>query len=401
MKFEHLEPYRRWIWNCQSCSTCQKGPQNPFLPTGATPPRICPSYDMHPRLAYSAQGRILAARALLEGTLEVTDRFVESLYECTLCGACGPERMGRSSCSVHRQQVPIFRALRADLVKMGKAPTEPYRKVAAAIEKSGNRFGTAQSRRGRWVPEGMELPAKAETVYFAGCVASFKTPEIARSTVRLLQAGGLAFTVLGGEEWCCGNPLSASGQLDAFRAVAEHNIRAIRDAGAKQVLTSCACCYNVLKFRYPEIAGDPGFEVVHTTEILAKWIEEGRLKPAKGLSGALTYQDPCHLTRVNAPEVSLFEEPRKVIQSIPGISFSEMEGNGMFTQCCGRSPYELPELSLHTGMNRIRDAQAAGADTIVTSCALCNWSLARAAGQIDGDMKVTDLTTLLADAVGC
>jgi len=399
MRFELLEPYRRWIWNCQSCTTCQKGPQNPFLPTGATPDRICPSYDRYPRLAYSAQGRILAARAFLEGKLEVTDRFVESLYECTLCGACGPERMGRSSCSVHRQQVPIFRALRGDLVKMGKAPTEPYKKVAASIKKSGNRFGTAKAKRTQWLPRGMALPAKAESLYFLGCVATFKSPEIARSTAKLLRCAGIEFSILGEEEWCCGNPLSASGEQDAFKSVVEHNVEAIRKTGAKKVMTSCACCYNVLKFRYPEVTGALNFEIVHTTEVLAGWIDQGKLKPEKSLSGALTYQDPCHLTRVNAPGVSLFKEPRKVIQSIPGISFSEMEGNGMFTQCCGRNPYELPELSLHTGMNRIKDAQAAGANTIITSCAFCEWSLSRAAKQLDTDMRVMDVTTLLAQAM--
>lgn len=399
MKFELLEPYRRWIWNCQSCSTCQKGPQNVFSPAGPTPERICPSYDKYPRLTYSAQGRILAARAFLEGNLEVTDRFVESFYQCTLCGSCGPERMGRSSCSVHRQQVPIFRALRADLVKMGKAPTEPYKKVAASIEKSGNRFGTAKTKRNQWLPEGMVLANKAETLYFLGCVATFKSPEIARSTAKLLNRGGVDFAVLGQEELCCGNPLSASGQLDAFEAVVEHNVAAIRNTGAKQVMTSCACCYDVLRFRYPEVAGDLDFEVVHTTEVLSGLIDEGKLKPEKSLSGTLTYQDPCHLTRVNAPQVSLFEEPRKLIQSVPGASFVEMEGNGMFTQCCGRNPYELPELSLHTGMNRIRDAQAAGADTIVTSCAFCDWSLTRAAKGIGSDMRVMDVTTMLAQAM--
>ena len=399
MKFELLEPYHRWIWNCQSCSTCQKGPQNVFSPAGPTPHRICPSYDKYPRLTYSAQGRILAARAFLEGKLEVRDRFVQSFYECTLCGACGPERMGRSSCSVHRQQVPIFRALRADMVKMGKAPTEPYRKVAASIKRSGNRFGTGKAKRTRWLPKGMTLPKTAETLYFPGCVATFKSPEIARSTAKLLRRGGVEFSVLGEEEWCCGNPLSASGQQDAFKPVVEHNVAAITKTGAKKVMTSCACCYSVLKFRYPEIAGALGFEVVHTTEVLAGWIDQGKLKPERSLSGTLTYQDPCHLTRVHSPEVSLFDEPRKVIRSIPGISFAEMEGNGMFTQCCGRNPYELPELSLHTGVNRIRDAQTAGATAIITSCAFCDWSLSRAAKELEAGMRVMDVTTLLAQAM--
>ena len=399
MSFESLEQYRRTIWNCQSCSTCQKGPQNVFSPAGPTPDRICPSYDQYRRLTYSAQGRILAAKAFMEGTLEVTDNFVKSLYECTLCGSCGPERMGRSSCCVHRQQVPIFRALRSALVKMGKAPPGPYKKVAASLEKSGNRFGSPKTKRTKWVPKGMKLPEKAEAVFFPGCVATFKSMELAQSSAKLLQHAGVEFAILGEEEKCCGNPLSASGQQDAFEPFVEHNVAAINKAGAKKVMTSCACCYNVLRFRYPEVVGDLGFEVLHTTEVLAGLMDQGKLKPDKKLSGTFTYQDPCHLTRVNAPGVSIFDEPRKLIQGIPGITFTEMEGNGMFSQCCGRNPFELPELSLHTGVNRIRDAQAAGVETIITSCSFCDWSLSRAAKETDASINVVDITTLLAQAL--
>ncbi len=397
MAFELLEKYRRWILNCQQCSTCQKGPQNPFAPTGATPDRICPSYDTYRRLTYSAQGRILAARAFLEGKLEVTDDFVESLYECTLCGACGPERMGRASCCVDRKHVPIFRNFRTDLVNMGKGPTKPYKKIAVAIKDTGNRFG-AKVRRDKWVPEGMSTSKKADIAFFAGCVASFKTQKIAQATVSILAHSGIEFAVLQ-DEWCCGNPLVDSGQRKDFESVVRHNADQIEETGAKRVMTSCACCYNVLKFRYPEIVGDLDFEVVHSSELFAGLMDEGKIKPEKSITGKMTYQDPCHLTRLGTPGAPVFEEPRKIINSIPGIEFVEMEGNGEYTQCCGRNPVELPELSLHTGINRIKDAQAVGADTIVTACSFCDWSLSRASKTLDSDIKTLDLSVLLARAM--
>lgn len=395
MSFELIEKYHRWIWNCQQCSTCQKGPQNPFAPTGATPDRICPSYDKYKRLTYSAQGRILAAKALLEGKLEATEDFVASLYECTLCGACGPERMGRASCCVDRKQVSIFRDLRADLVKAGMAPIEPYKKIAAKIEKSGNRFG-AKVKRSEWVPEGLDLPEQAEMVFFAGCVASFRKQEVAQATAKLLKHSGTEFTILGDEELCCGNPLVDSGQLDAFELVVRKNAENLRKTGAKKIITSCACCYHVLKFRYPEIVSDFDIQVVHSTEVFSALVEEGRIKPEKGMSGVITYQDPCHLTRLNTPGEHVFEAPRKLINSIPGIEFVEMEGVGEYTQCCGRNPVELPELSLHAGANRIKDAQAAGADTIITGCSFCLWSLSEGAKSMGTDIKLLDITSLLA-----
>jgi len=156
----------------------------------------------------------------------------------------------------------------------------------------------------------------------------------------------------------------------------------------------------VLKFRYPEIVSDFDIQVVHSTEVFSALVEEGRIKPEKGMSGVITYQDPCHLTRLNTPGEHVFEAPRKLINSIPGIEFVEMEGVGEYTQCCGRNPVELPELSLHTGANRIKDAQTAGADTIITGCSFCLWSLSDAAKTIGAEIELLDVTTLLAKCLG-
>jgi len=399
MKFELLEKYREWIWNCQACSTCLKGPQNPFFPWGPTPDRICPEYQRYRHLGHSCMGKIQDMKWLMEGKLEVSDEFAENVFDCLMCGACGPERMEQSGCVVDRQQVPLFRALRTELVKMGKGPIEPFKKSASAIAKGGNRFG-AKVEKSKWIPEGMEIPNKGELVYFAGCVASYRSNQIAQATAKVLKHASVDFAVLGEEEWCCGNPLIDSGQVDAFEPVVKHNIEAIKNAGAKQVVTSCGCCYNVLKFRYPEVAGDLGFEVVHITEILAKLIDEGKIKPDKSLSGKLTYQDPCHIARLGAAWNAGTEEPRKVINSIPGIEFAEMEGNMGLTQCCGRYVAELPDMSLFTGINRVKDAQTVGADTIVTACSFCNWSLDRATKDMEAETKVMDITELVAQSLG-
>ncbi len=399
MAFDLIEKHRRLIWNCQSCSTCQRGPQNPFAPTGATPDRICPSYDKYRRMTYSAQGRLLAAKALLNGEMEASEDFAASLFECTLCGACGPERMKRASCCMQREQVRIFRDFRADLVKMGKAPTEPYKKIAGHIADTGNRFGFAadKSKRTKWA-EGMNIPEKADIVFFVGCVASYRKKEIAQATAKILQKAGVKFAILGDAEKCCGNPLVNSGQYDAFTPVAKHNINLIKNAGAKKVVTSCACCYDVLKRRYPEVAGDLGFEVVHSSVIFAELIESGKIKPDKKIAGKLTYQDPCHLTRLEVSEGTHVQEPRKIIKSIPGVEFVEMEGNGMYTWCCGRNPVETPELATNSADKRLQDAKAAGADTVVTACSFCDWSLSKEAKK--ANIKTTDITMLLAEAIG-
>lgn len=401
MAYDLSEKHHRLIWNCQTCAGCQRGPQNPFGPTGPTPDRICPSYDKYRRLTYSAQGRLLAAKSLLNGSLEATEKFTESLFECTLCGACAPERMTRAGCCMLRSQPMIFRDLRADLAKLGKGPTEPYKKIGKAINETGNRFGfkAEKTKRSAWA-EGIDIADKADILFFAGCVASYRRKEVAQATGKILNKAGVEFTTLGDDEKCCGNPLVNSGQYEDFEAVVKHNVDAIKKTGAKKVVTSCACCYAVLKNRYPEIVGDTGFEVVHTNTLFSELLAAGKIVPDKAIVGTYTVQDPCNMTRNDVSEGTNVKESRAVVNSIPGSRMVEMEGNGMYTWCCGRNPVETPELASNSASRRLEDADAVGADTIVTSCSFCNWSIAKTIRETKSDIKSTDITVLLAESLG-
>lgn len=391
MAYELLEKHKPTIWNCQVCSVCQRGPWNPYPPQGPTSDRLCPEYEKFRTLTHSALGRIQAAKWMLEGKYEPSDDFVKVVYDCLLCGACSTV-----GCVVDKEHVPMFRDLRTDLAKIGKGPIEPFVKTAAQIEKEGNRFGRPKTDRAKWAV-GMNIPEKADTVYFAGCVASYRSPQLAQNTAKLLTHSGVDFAIMGENEMCCGNPLASSGQMDAFESTVKSNLEAFKEAGARQVITSCACCYNVLKFDYPQIVGNLDFEVIHITELLAKLVNEGKLKPAKPLNEKVTYHDPCHLARLGS---RVIKEPRQVIASIPDIDLVEMEGSGKDTQCCGRYPVELPELSMLTGTNRIKDAEAIGADTIVTACSFCDWNLNRAAKSVQSEIKVVDITQLMCQALG-
>ncbi len=388
MSFALLEKHKPTIWNCQVCSVCQRGPWNPYPPKGPTSDRLCPEYEKYRTLTHSALGRIQAVKWLLEGKYEPDDEFVKVVYDCLLCGACSTV-----GCVVDKEHIDIFRDLRTDLAKMGMGPIEPFQKTAALIEKEGNRFGRPRSERAKWA-EGMKLSQTADTVYFAGCVASFRSPQLAQATARILDRCGIEFTIMGELEMCCGNPLLSSGQTDAFESVVNSNLAALKESGAKKIITSCACCYNVLKFDYPRIAGELDIEVVHITEVIAGMLESGNLKFKNDLHQKVAYQDPCHLARIGG---RITKEPRMILNSIPHLELVEMEGNGKDTQCCGRYPVELPELSMLTGTNRISDAQNVDASTLVTACSFCHWNLNRAEKSESTGIKVTDIVELMAE----
>lgn len=393
MPFELLDKYQEVIWNDQACGVCHRGPWNPYPPKGPTSDRLCPEYEKFRTITHTAQGRIQAARALLDGRLEPSDDFVKVVYDCLLCGACSTV-----GCVVDKQHVPMFRDMRADLVKMGKGPIEPFKVAARGIEAEGNRFGRPRSERAKWA-EGMGLAAKGKLVYFAGCVASYRTPELAKATGQILKSADAEFAILGqgGQgEVCCGNPLLSSGQYDAFEETVRRNLAAFSEAGAETIVTSCACCYNVLKIEYPRVVGDPGFEVLHVTEMLPELIENGRVVLKTPLQEKIAYQDPCHLARLGGRVVG---EPRRILSAVPGAELVEMDGSGKDTQCCGRFPVELPELSLHAAVNRVEDARAVGASTLVTACSFCHWNLTRAARSIDARIKVMDIARLVARSI--
>ncbi len=391
MDYPKLNEYHLKLWNDQACGVCQRGPWTPYPPRGPAPNRLCPTWEQHRKISYSAQGWIQAGRTLLEGKLEMEPKFVEYVYECSLCGSCCNSR-----CVVNGEQVNIIKAWREDLVDLGHGPTEPWKKDAAAIEKGGNRFGRDQKDRAKWA-EGMDIPNTGEIFYFAGCVASFRAQELAQSSAKMLKAAGVDFAILGEKELCCGNPLDQSGQSKAYKDIASKNVEAFKAAGAKTVVTSCACCYHNLAVEYPKVLGELPFQVVHQTQIIAEAIRDGKIKPTKGVEGKVTYHDPCHMVRLGG---KVYKEPREIIQSVPGIDYKDMHSTKRVTQCCGRNPVEQPELAMTTGKNRLQDVHDEGANTVVTACSFCDWSLKRAArNEGDESIKIVDINTFMLETL--
>lgn len=403
MKFENLEQVRDIVYRCVRCGSCTKAPNDPLIDSSD---RTCPEWEQYKFLSHSGLGISAAARAALEGKLELSDELVKAVYDCVLCGNCFTACdelfrrlepvLGRIGVGI---DVPkVVRAMRADMVKAGFELPEGYKKTASLVEGSHNRFGRKQAERAAWMPDGVEPAKESNLLYYAGCVASFRSREIAQSFAKVLNRAGVEFSVLGDNEWCCGGPqLLNAGFVDSFRANAEHNVKAIRDTGAVEVVTTCADCYRTLKFDYPEVMGELGFNVVHSSELMARLIKEGKIALTNGINGKVTYHDPCQLTKVG----NVCDQPREIIEGIPGIEFVEMvQGNREYTMCCGHYPVELPELSMATALDRVRDAQAVGAKTIITACSFCKWNLRRASGKVDPEIGVMDIVEAVAQSIG-
>ncbi|MDP2744336.1 MAG: (Fe-S)-binding protein, partial [Dehalococcoidia bacterium] len=263
----------------------------------------CPSIARYLFDPYAAYGRLQLALGLMDGELEITPSFVDAVFQCQLCGACdvGCKR------NLDLEIQMTLEALRQRVVEKGKGPLPGHKKAADNIEVTWNIFGSKKKDRLSWMPPGVQPAAKAEVLYWVGCYPAYAHPETAQATVKLLKAAGVDFMVLGESEWCCGQMLCSTGQVDQALKVAQHNIEAIKASGAKTVLTSCPECLTALKVEYPKLLGkstsDMPYQVVHLTEFMEPLVKNGTIKLNKPLPMRVTYHDPCHLSRMSEPWV--------------------------------------------------------------------------------------------------
>ena len=207
---------------------------------------------------------------------------------------------------------------------------------------------------------------RAEIVYFVGCVASFlpMAQKIPADLATIMYHAGLDFTILGGDEWCCGFPLLGAGMPDKVTELKNHNLEKLKSVGARQAVFSCPSCLHTWKHLY-----SPDAELLHASQLLSDLIKQDKLE-LKPLKLKVTYHDPCYLGR----NTGVFEEPREIIKSIPGIEFVELPNNRNFSLCCGGGGnVEMvdPDLSAAVARRKIEEIQSTGADTVVSSCQQC------------------------------
>ncbi len=384
-----LEKYKQAVTVCSRCGMCIVGENGYICPVQQHSGGFDPSV---------ARGRNQIARAILEGRLKYSDELMESTFTCLGCDNCH-EQCGRVDPRTGEKLIDegkITRALRVDLVKAGYGPPEPLKAVDANMEKVHNPFGEPEGRRSAWAA-GLNLPVQGDTVYFAGCYAAYRNPKIARATVAVLQKGGVNVAYLGENEWCCGVPELWDGNAPLSEEVIQHNVEALKAAGAKRVVTSCAGCFHALKSDYPEIIGKLPFEVVHSSEVIADLIASGKITLDTEVATTFTYHDPCHLGRYE----KVYEPPRAILKSIKGAKFVEMPRNKNNAWCCGGGSVvavAFPDLARDIADDRVQEAKGTEAEAIVSACPLCENGLTQSARK--AKMEVYDLSVVVANAMG-
>ncbi len=349
----------------------------------------------------TALGRRLGLRERQERRIE---GFIKDLYECSTCGQC------HYVCPSFIDTVELWEGIRRSMVTAGYGPLENHKALTSSVKSYDNPWLQPRTTRDKWakrahkqksiksVPK-MLGKATAPVLYFVGCTASFDVniKDVAVTTTRMLETCGVDFGILGTQEKCCGSVLLRVGDSE-YERLARENIETFNRLGIKTLVTSCSGCYKTISQDYPKV-GTMSFEVLHMVQFIARLIEEGTIRFVNEVPMKVTYHDPCHLGRASG----IYEAPRKILASIPGIEFVEIERNHENSRCCGAGgglKAGFPEIQQKMSQARVRDAVATGATDFVTACPFCYQGLSVGIVAEEAPIRMRDITEIIMMALG-
>lgn len=252
-----------------------------------------------------------------------------------------------------------------------------------------------------------ELAAKGESpeiLFWVGCSGSFddRAKRVTKAFVKILNAVGIKFAVLGTEESCTGDPARRAGNEFLFQMQAMSNIQVLNGYNIKKIVTACPHCFNTIKNEYPELGGS--YEVIHHSTFLQQLINTGKIKLSEGGSfkgKRITYHDSCYLGRAN----NIYEAPREVLQALDA-DLVEMKRCRTTGLCCGAGGAQMfkePEKgNRDINIERAEEALLTGASTIAVACPFCMTMITDGVKnkEREADVKVKDLAELIAEAQG-
>ncbi len=314
------------------------------------------------------------------------------LWSCTTCATCGIR------CPKEILPYNFLIDIRSLVVEKGQIAAT-LRDALESVFKNGNPWGRIRSKRSEWA-QGLNLKHASqgsEILYFVGCTSAYdpRVQDVAKSLVKCFEKAGVNFGTLGDEENCCGNEVYGMGEKGLFEFLIEENMKIFNKYNIKQLVTSCPHSYHSFKNRY----GQTSFEVLHHTQLLAELIDKDKLSFSKKLDKTIIYHDPCFLGKQNG----VYDDPRKVIESIPGVKLVEFDRSRERSLCCegggGRMWVDIPGERL--AEIRMKDAAEAEAEVVATACPFCLLTFEDAVKTtgLEGKIQIMDIAELLSQAI--
>ena len=402
-------------YTCTECGRCSD-----HCPAAQTGKKLSPKHftlDLRDFL-YKHENALVAAKAGGNGTAtaegesngeppehfkDLVDGVIdpEVLWACTTCRACEQE------CPVFITYVDKIVDMRRYLAQeRGEFPNE-LQTAFRSLESAGNPWGFPADDRDKW-SDGLGVKTIAENpdapvLFWIGCAPAFdeRAKKVTRATAQLMQRAGVDFAILGNEETCTGDPARRAGNEYLFQMFAAQNVETLNGYGAnkKKIIATCPHCFNTLSNEYSDFGGH--YEVLHHTTFLAELVRDGRLKPVNTIDKKVAYHDSCYLGRYN----DVYDAPREVLRSIPGLTVLEPKETRDRGMCCGAGGAQMFKEE-EAGDERVNQRRAqqlldTKPDAISSACPFCQRMLTDGLADKDReDVEQVDVAELLLAAMG-
>ena len=420
-----LIDYKKDMEMCCRCSLCKFIPMEKVK--GFHHVNICPSISRYNFNAYSGAGRITMAMSLLACRIEYNNKLIEIINNCQMCGGCDIACKYGMDMEVLE---PIYEFKMKSVQDGHSLPVLDA--VINNMKQKGTMVPSGKTKRDHWA-EGLDIKdynqQKAEVIYHVGCRTCYDRDmwKVARATVELLKKAEVDVGIGGNNESCCGGRAYQMGYKEEFLRQANHNMEMFKKSGAKTLVTSCAECYQAFNVLCDKFGLRGDLDVLHITQYLDQLIEDGKLKPTKKVAATVTYHDPCYLGRLGEPYIpwrgkelpgarrlfdppkefrrgtyGVYNPPRNILNSIPGLKLVEMDRNKECAWCCGAGggvALSNPEFAKWTAQERIDEARSTGAGALVTACPGCEQIFDGTIKQTGGNLKVYDIVELLMQSI--
>jgi len=381
------------FYSCADCGRCSDN-----CPANAVGRPLSPRFISIKARDYAFQhypmfGRPNNGKALI-GTIYSEDE----IWSCTTCGACEEE------CPLLVEYVDKIVDLRRGMVDDGNVP-QSLQKPLKALESRGNPYGKMEKKKADWTKATefqqackvkiLDGKNGVDTLYFVDSITSFddRMQSIGRATAKILDHVGENFGILGAAEKDSGHEVRRFGEELLFLALRDHNVDAIKASGVQRIVTADPHAYNALKHDYKDVP-----PVEHVSQVIARGVKNGNINfnPVENKDAVYTYHDPCYLGRHN----HVYDDPRDVLDAIPGLKRVEMKRSRDRSFCCGGGGLMLfyePKEEQRMGVKRVQMAAEAGANVIVTACPFCMVNIEDAikVAGMEGKMTAIDLAELV------
>jgi len=395
------------FYSCADCGRCSDNcPANavgrPLSPRFITIKARDYSFQHYPVFGRSSNGKTVGGTPAPPGMPLIGNIYSEDeIWSCTTCGACQEE------CPLLVEYIDKIVDLRRGMIDDGNVP-QSLQKPLKALESRGNPYGKMEKKKADWV-KAKEFREKCEvrildgkngngnrtdTLYFVDSITSYddRMQAIGRATAKILDHVGENFGILGAAEKDSGHEVRRFGEEILFMALRDQNTDAIKASGVKRIVTADPHAYNALKHDYKDLP-----PVEHISQVIAREVKTGKIKLNPVENGNVyTYHDPCYLGRHN----QVYDDPREVLDAIPGLKRVEMSRSRDRSFCCGGGGLMLfyePKEDERMGVKRVQMAAEAGANVIVTACPFCMVNIEDAikVAGMEGKVTAIDLAELV------